>query len=45
MQTEKLWKPGELIPVAPKRGWLLVVDEVNRPLAPDTQSTELIPKK
>jgi hypothetical protein len=45
MQTEKLWKPGELIPVVPKRGWFLVVDEVNRPVAPDTQSPNLIPKK
>ena len=27
MQTEKAWKPGESIPVAPKRGWFLVLDE------------------
>ncbi len=30
MQTERLWKPGELVPVAPKRGWFLVLDEVRR---------------
>jgi hypothetical protein len=45
MQTERLWKPGELIPVLPKRGWFLVVDEVNRSVAPGTQSPDLIPKK
>lgn len=47
---ERFRKPIEvgedqLIQVAPKRGWFLVVDEVNRPVAPDTQSPELIPKK
>jgi hypothetical protein len=30
MQTENVWKPGEPIPVAPKRGWFLVLDEVTR---------------
>jgi len=45
MQTEKLWKPGELIPVVPKRGWFLVVDEIKRTVAPDTQSPNPIPKK
>ena len=30
MQTENLWKPGEPILVAPKRGWFLVLDEVPR---------------
>jgi len=45
VQTEKLWKPGALILVVPKRGWFLVVDELKRPVAPDTQSPDLIPKK
>lgn len=30
MQFEKLWKPGELISIAPKRGWFLVLDEIKR---------------
>ncbi len=30
MQTERCWKPGESIPVAPKRGWFLVLDELER---------------
>ena len=34
MQTENQWKPGEAIPVAPKRGWFLVLDEVPRKVAP-----------
>lgn len=34
MQTESQWKPGEAIPVAPKRGWFLVLDEVPRKVAP-----------
>jgi hypothetical protein len=28
MQTERRWKPGEPISVAPGRGWFLVLDEV-----------------
>lgn len=32
MQPEKIWNPGESIPVAPKRGWFLVLDEVPRQL-------------
>ena len=31
MQPEKRWKPGEPIPVAPKRGWFLVLDQEPRP--------------
>ena len=31
MQPEKRWRPGEPIPVAPKRGWFLVLDPVARP--------------
>jgi hypothetical protein len=27
MQPGKTWKPGDAIPVAPKQGWFLVVDE------------------
>ena len=27
MQSENRWRPGEAIPVAPGRGWFLVVDE------------------
>lgn len=30
MQTEKLWNPAEPIPVAPQRGWFLVLDEAER---------------
>jgi hypothetical protein len=30
MQTQNRWQPGEAIPVAPKRGWFLVLDEVPR---------------
>jgi hypothetical protein len=45
MQTEKLWKPGELIPVAAKRGWFLVADEVKRPVAPANPGPDPMPKK
>ena len=38
MQTEHLWKPGESIPVAPKRGWFLVLDEVPRKVARATDA-------
>jgi hypothetical protein len=31
LQPERSWKPGDLIPVAPKRGWFLVLDEIARP--------------
>lgn len=34
MQPEQRWKPGELIQVAPKRGWFLVLDEVERQFVP-----------
>lgn len=30
MQPEHVWKPTDRIPVAPKRGWFLVLDEVPR---------------
>ena len=33
MQTQHLWQPGESIPVASKRGWFLVLDEVPRQVA------------
>ncbi len=33
MQAERAWKPGEPIPVAAKRGWFLVLDEVPRAIA------------
>jgi len=45
MQPEKQWKPGELIPVAPKRGWFLVLDEVSRQVAPATPALDSVPKK
>lgn len=42
MQTENQWQPGEKIPVAPQRGWFLVLDEVQRevtaPAVPETSS-------
>ena len=38
MQTEHLWKPGEPIPVAPRRGWFLVVDETPRNVARATDA-------
>jgi hypothetical protein len=45
MQTEMQWKPGDLIPVAPKRGWFLVLDEVSRQVAPATPAPDSVPKK
>ncbi|MEI7935944.1 MAG: glycoside hydrolase domain-containing protein [Verrucomicrobiota bacterium] len=30
MQPQKQWRPGEAIPVSPKRGWFLVLEEVPR---------------
>ena len=30
MQPQKQWWPGEAIPVSPKRGWFLVLEEVPR---------------
>jgi hypothetical protein len=45
MQTERLWNPGELIPVAPKGGWFLVVDEVKRQVARAVPAPDSIPKK
>jgi len=45
MQTEKLWKPGESIPVAPKRGWFLVLDEARRQVAPATPAPDSMQKK
>jgi Family of unknown function (DUF6067) len=45
MQTEMQWKPGELIPVAPKRGWFLVLDEVRRQVAPATPAPDSVQKK
>jgi hypothetical protein len=33
MQAEQLWKPGVPIPVAPGRGWFLVLDEQARTVA------------
>ena len=33
MQTERAWKPGDPISVAPRRGWFLVLDEIPRKVA------------
>jgi hypothetical protein len=33
LQPERRWRPGESIPVAPGRGWFLVVDEQPRTVA------------
>lgn len=33
MQSENVWAPDESIPVSPKRGWFLVIDEVPRQVA------------
>lgn len=30
MQAEKVWPVGEAVPIAPQRGWFLVLDEVPR---------------
>jgi hypothetical protein len=45
MQTEKVWKPGESIPVAPKRGWFLLLDEVTRRVARAVPAAEPILKE
>ncbi len=45
MQTERLWPPGELIPVASKRGWFLVLDEVKRQVGRVEQGQDANPKK
>lgn len=34
MQDERRWRPEESIPVAAKRGWFLIVDEVEHPVGP-----------
>jgi hypothetical protein len=39
MQTETAWKPDQPIPVAPKRGWFLVLDET-RAAAKPTQRVD-----
>jgi hypothetical protein len=36
MQTERRWKPGEPISVAPGRGWFLVLDEVAGQAKPES---------
>ena len=43
MQTERRWKPGEPISVAPGRGWFLVLDEVAGQAKPESPSTTLPP--
>ena len=40
MQTEKLWQPDNSISIAPKRGWLLVLDEVPRRVPPEVPTTQ-----
>ena len=39
MQSENRWRPGEAIPVAPGRGWFLVVDEAPRQVARAADAT------
>ncbi len=34
MQSERIWKLDEPIPVEPQRGWFLVLDEEKREIAP-----------
>jgi hypothetical protein len=45
MQAEKLWKPGECIPIAPKQGWFLILDEVTRSVGGGAPSTKTAPQK
>jgi len=39
MQSQNQWKPEATIPVAPGRGWFLVLDEVPRQVAPAVEAT------
>ncbi len=34
MQSERIWKPDQPIPVEPQRGWFFVLDEVKREVTP-----------
>jgi hypothetical protein len=41
----KTWKPGEPLPVAPQRGWFLVLDEVARAVAGSHPVADPVPTK
>jgi len=45
MQTERLWRPGEPIPVAPKQGWFLVLDAVARAIPGSPPVADPVRKK